>query len=172
MAVEWPVKQLGDQDQAVRTLQHLFNFHGSALETDGVFGEATQAAVKQFQTAHALTDDGVVGPLTWPALVSDVANGDTGEAVKAAQVQLYVRGTLPAVDGVFGVRTDISVRRFQVFRGLEGTGVVDTNTWRTLLATEYVPMAGGDAGGALEGENDWRIKLLSKIRPTGPNFGL
>lgn len=171
MADAWPVKQLGDQDQAVRTLQHLLNFHGAALEADGVFGEETRAAVKEFQQAHALTDNGVVGPLTWPALVTDVGNGDSGEAVKAAQVQLYVRGTLPTVDGVFGVRTDISVRRFQVFRGLEGTGIVNTATWRTLLATEYVPMAGGDAGVALEGENDWRARLLAKIRPTGPNFG-
>jgi hypothetical protein len=32
-------------------------------------------------------------------------------------------------------------------------------------------MAGGDAGVALEGENDWRTRLLAKIRPTGPNFG-
>lgn len=171
MAVEWPVKQVGDQDQAVRTLQHLLNFHGSSLEPEGVFGEATGAAVKRFQVGHSLTDDGVAGPLTWAALVVEVANGDSGEAVKAAQVQLYVRGTLPTVDGVFGVRTDISVRRFQVFRGIAGDGVVNAATWRTLLATEYVPMAGGDAGVALEGENDWRAKLLAKIRPTGPNFG-
>lgn len=171
MAVVWPVKQIGDQDQVVRTLQHLLNFHGSSLEPDGIFGEATKAAVTEFQSANALTDNGVVGPLTWPALVVDVEIGSSGEAVKAAQVQLYVRGTLPTVDGVFGVRTDISVRRFQVFRGLEGTGVVNQATWRTLLATEYVPMAGGEAGVALEGENDWRTKLLAKIRPQGPNFG-
>ncbi|CAN5892103.1 hypothetical protein BH23ACT12_BH23ACT12_19860 [soil metagenome] len=171
MAVEWPAKQLGDQDQGVRTLQHLLNHHGAALEPDGVFGEATRAAVKQFQSSNALAGDGVVGPLTWPALVVDVGMGASGEAVKAAQVQLYVRGTLPTVDGVFGVRTDISVRRFQVFRGLTGDGTVNPGTWLSLVATEYIPMAGGDAGVALESENDWRIRLLAKIRPTGPNFG-
>ncbi|HEX2149743.1 MAG TPA: peptidoglycan-binding protein [Actinomycetota bacterium] len=171
MAVEWPVKQLGDQDQAVRTLQHLLNHHGCDLEADGVFGEATQAAVKAFQAANGVADDGIAGPATWPALVVDVGNGASGEAVKAAQVQLYVRGTLPNVDGVFGIRTDISVRRYQVFRGLSGEGTVNQETWRSLLATEYVPMAGGDAGVALEGENDWRTRLLAKIRPTGPNFG-
>lgn len=171
MAHEWPVVKPGDQNQVVRTLQHLLTYHGAELDPDGVFGEKTEAAVKAFQAGNGLTDDGVVGPSTWPALVVEVGNGSAGEAVKAAQVQLYVRGTLPTVDGIFGVRTDISVRRFQVFRGLEGTGVVNTDTWRTLLATEYVPMAGGDAGVALEGENDWRTRLLAKIRPTGPNFG-
>jgi peptidoglycan hydrolase-like protein with peptidoglycan-binding domain len=171
MAHEWPILKPGDQNQVVRTLQHLLNDHGSELEPDGVFGEKTEAAVKAFQAAQGLPDDRAVGPSTWPALVVEVGNGSSGEAVKAAQVQLYVRGTLPTVDGIFGVRTDISVRRFQVFRGLEGTGVVNADTWRTLLATEYVPMAGGDAGVALEGENDWRTRLLAKIRPTGPNFG-
>ena len=171
MANDWPVKKRDDQDQAIRTLQHLLNFHGASLEPDGVFGRETRADVLKFQTANGLAEDGVVGPETWAALVTDVAYGDSGEAVKGVQVQLYVRGTLPTVDGFFGPRTDISVRRFQVFRGLEADGVVRADTWRTLLGSEYVPMTGGEAGVALEGENDWRARLLSKIRPTGPDFG-
>ena len=140
------------------------------MDADGVFGPETEAAVRTFQAGHGLAEDAIAGPATWEALVVDVAHGDEGEAVKALQVQLYVRGNLPTVDGVYGVRTDISVRRFQVFRGLPADGVVRKDTWRTLLATEYVPMAGGDAGEVLEGENDWRTRLLSKIRPSGPNF--
>lgn len=171
MANDWPVKKRDDQDQVIRTLQHLLNFHGASLEPDGVFGKETKADVLKFQVANGLAEDGVVGPLTWAALVTDVALGDSGEAVKAAQVQLYVRGTLPAVDGVFGPRTDTSVRRFQVFRGLEADGVVRADTWRTLVGTEYVPMTGDEAGMALEGENAWRARLLSKIRPTEPDFG-
>ena len=171
MAIDWPVKKRSDQDQTVRTLQHLLNHHGASLEPDGVFGGKTEDALKAFQGSRDLPRDGQVGASTWEALVVEVGHGDHGEAVKAAQVQLYVRGTIPTVDGDFGVRTDISVRRFQVFRGLEADGVVRTGTWRTLLGTEFVPMAGGDAGTELEGENDWRLRLLSKIRPTGPNFG-
>lgn len=171
MAATWPAKQRGDRDQAVRTLQHLLNHHGAALEPDGVFEAGTEAEVRRFQAAGDLPADGAVGPATWEALVVDVAHGDRGEAVKALQVQLYVRGTVPTVDGEFGVRTDISVRRFQVFRGLPADGVVRTGTWRTLLATEYVPMAGGEAGSDLAGENDWRAQLLKKIRPAGPNSG-
>lgn len=165
---DWPVKNRDDEDQAVRSLQHLLNHHGANLNPDGVFGEATEAAVKAFQAERDLAADGSVGPQTWAALVVDVGNGDSGEAVKAAQVQLYVRGNLPAVDGVFGVQADISVRRFQVFRGLQADGVVREDTWRTLLATEYVPMTGNDPGGELQGENDWRTRLLGMIRPPGP----
>jgi len=38
------------------------------LHADGVFGSATQRAVKRLQQRHGLHADGVVGPATWHAL--------------------------------------------------------------------------------------------------------
>lgn len=35
---------------------------------DGVFGQLTEEAVKQFQAAHGLEPDGIVGKATWEAL--------------------------------------------------------------------------------------------------------
>jgi peptidoglycan hydrolase-like protein with peptidoglycan-binding domain len=37
---------------------------------DGNFGAAVQAAVQNFQTAHGLMADGIIGPETWAALLS------------------------------------------------------------------------------------------------------
>lgn len=43
------------------------------LDVDGIFGRKTEAAVKAFQAAHNLKADGIVGKLTWSALLGEDA---------------------------------------------------------------------------------------------------
>jgi peptidoglycan hydrolase-like protein with peptidoglycan-binding domain len=38
---------------------------------DGMFGAATEAAVKAFQKAHGIVADGIVGPYTWRELLKE-----------------------------------------------------------------------------------------------------
>jgi peptidoglycan hydrolase-like protein with peptidoglycan-binding domain len=74
------VKQ-GSQGDAVRGVQEEFQFRNlsgdpsQGLQVDGIFGPKTDAAVRGFQQAlHAdipsVAVDGIVGPITWRALVS------------------------------------------------------------------------------------------------------
>jgi peptidoglycan hydrolase-like protein with peptidoglycan-binding domain len=74
------VKQ-GSQGDAVRGVQEEFQFRNlsgdptKGLQVDGIFGPKTDAAVRAFQQAlHAdipsVAVDGIVGPITWRALVS------------------------------------------------------------------------------------------------------
>lgn len=53
----------------VKVLQNALNQYGFAVQADGIFGSETEAAVKQFQLDHNLYDDGIVGPVTWAALL-------------------------------------------------------------------------------------------------------
>ena len=59
----------GDQNDHVLALQQRLADYGYFTDTqDGVFGESTEAAVREFQRAHNLIDDGLVGQDTWDAL--------------------------------------------------------------------------------------------------------
>ena len=49
----------------VQGLQHILHIY-----PDGKFGPLTEEAVKEFQTSHGLTADGIVGAKTWAALKS------------------------------------------------------------------------------------------------------
>ena len=58
----------GSRGAEVRYLQKLLTQAGWPLETDGIFGELTDKAVRAFQQEKALEVDGEVGPLTWAAI--------------------------------------------------------------------------------------------------------
>lgn len=64
----------GSQGEDVRELQNALNARGYNCGTaDGIFGKATESAVKAFQKANGLTVDGVVGRATWAALDTPAA---------------------------------------------------------------------------------------------------
>ncbi|MER7848560.1 peptidoglycan-binding protein [Kitasatospora sp. NPDC096077] len=61
----------GATGQCVSTLQTLLNtFNAGRLVVDGQFGQATDTAVRNFQAAHGLTIDGIVGTGVKTALYS------------------------------------------------------------------------------------------------------
>lgn len=60
----------GMKGAAVEQLQRELSELGYQVAADGVFGPATQRAVKQFQAEHALVADGVAGPKTMLRLES------------------------------------------------------------------------------------------------------
>jgi murein L,D-transpeptidase YcbB/YkuD len=71
----------GSQGDAVRGVQEEFQFRNlsgdpnQGLQVDGIFGPETDAAVRGFQQAlhqdiPSVAVDGIVGPVTWQALVS------------------------------------------------------------------------------------------------------
>jgi N-acetyl-anhydromuramyl-L-alanine amidase AmpD len=67
-----PLLKLGSEGWQVKRLQKLLRQHEifpPEAKVDGDFGEITEAAVKAFQEFNDLNPDGIVGPLTWRALL-------------------------------------------------------------------------------------------------------
>ncbi|GAB2514989.1 peptidoglycan-binding protein [Lysobacter humi (ex Lee et al. 2017)] len=71
-----PVLRLGDRGAEVERVQAMLRRHGAtdargrAIEVDGDFGPRTDEAVRRFQRAQRLEDDGIVGPGTRAALAA------------------------------------------------------------------------------------------------------
>ncbi|MEV1286519.1 penicillin-insensitive murein endopeptidase [Micromonospora sp. NPDC049679] len=130
----YPTQSSGNRGSDVVALQYLLQQSGHNVTADGVFGSGTDAAVKSFQSAKGLTDDGIVGPNTWAALAVTVRQGSQGSAVKALQAQLNAKRRLSlAVDGNFGGGTHAAVVAFQQHAGITADGVVGATTWKNLL---------------------------------------
>lgn len=144
---EVPILQSGSAGEAVGELQmklrELGYFSG---ECDGVFGDATLAAVKRFQMANGLTETGSAdrstqirlyegSPLSWRTfLETSVATfGDTGLHVRQLQRKLQELGYFEGdCTGSYGEMTQKAVALFQETNLLENTGVADLSTCAAL----------------------------------------
>jgi len=71
----------GSSGDAVRAVQEVRKFHdlsdgeGPPFEVDGIFGAQTDRWVRGFQAAVGTPADGIVGPITWRAMVSGMLAG-------------------------------------------------------------------------------------------------
>jgi peptidoglycan hydrolase-like protein with peptidoglycan-binding domain len=139
-----PTIRRGDTGPAVRRAQRaLRRTPNLGLVVDGVFGPATEQAVREFQQGSSLTVDGIVGPNTWAALpdggpMPTLRDGSHGAVVRDLQRVLENGvsqwGTGPgAIDGQFGPNTEASVRAFQTWGHVAADGVVGDQTWSVSL---------------------------------------
>ena len=135
----------GASGSDVRILQNrLISLGWLAGSADGKYGAGTEAAVRAFQKAARLWDDGVAGPDTLEALYSSGAprasnaaasigeklqEGSEGQGVRALQKRLkelgYYKGS---VDGSYGRETTAAVMSFQMAHGLTVDGIAGVNT--------------------------------------------
>ena len=76
----------GSRGEDVKTLQRKLN-----LVADGIFGQLTEEAVREFQKSHSLAVDGIVGAKTWAAL--GVAGGGSCNPRKIKEIIVHYSAT-------------------------------------------------------------------------------
>ena len=126
----------GDSGPDVKELQTLLDDNGfwTYHTITDYFGDITETAVKNFQTAKKITVDGIVGDTTYSYLLNGVKNdimlkkGDTGSEVKEVQQMLGI-----TADGIFGSGTEYSVMQFQARNELTADGIVGPKTYEKLV---------------------------------------
>ena len=175
----------GDEGIYVREFQYFLSVLGENLEVipqitiDGIFGGATEDAVRAFQRAYGLPVTGIVDEETWVQLYNAYRGillttaqyyngvpvalfpgyllvlGSQGEEISLLQQYLLtlseVYPEIPSVEvnGVYGTATRDAVTAFQNLFGLDPTGIVDALTWDAITDT-YSDVAYGQL--AAEGQ--------------------
>jgi peptidoglycan hydrolase-like protein with peptidoglycan-binding domain len=186
VSAQYPTElRIGDQSIYVREFQYFLNVLGENLEVipevaiDGVFGPATEAAVRAFQQAYGLPVTGIVDEETWSQLYNvyrGIVNsspgyysadptalypgflllfGIQGPEVRTLQEyllklsEIYTEIPPVSVNGIFGTATRDAVIAFQNLFGLNPTGIVDALTWDA-IADAYSDIYYGET--AAEGQ--------------------
>ena len=151
----------GDRSPAVAETQKLLNKHGATprLTTDGIFGQRTETAVRNFQhsrRSNGLKVDGIVGPMTRAALEAPVEayhavgaqRGFSVSLVHAAKYKGRVLGVAPyAGECAAGVQ--------QVFSEA-GRPLGLTRTWRPGVQVRGGNVAAGTAIASFQNGRYWR----------------
>lgn len=149
VAINAPKRTLrrGNRGSEVKYLQYLLILGGYKVSADGVFGLNTQNAVLAFQKDVGITEDGVVGRVTWDYLTRNLTTyptlrrGSRGAYVVVLQSLLTTfLYPLGSVDGIFGANTERAVKEFQQENSLAVDGIVGVNTWRALVSSNGRPM--------------------------------
>jgi peptidoglycan hydrolase-like protein with peptidoglycan-binding domain len=130
----YPAQSQGNRGSDVRAIQYLLRARGYDLTVSGFYGPGTRSVVRAFQSSLGLPMTGVVGSDTWPRLVRRLRTGDSGDAVRALQLELNEKHAAGlSLSGDFGPGTRAAVLRFQDHAGIQQTGEADAATWRNLV---------------------------------------
>ncbi|MEU4380135.1 peptidoglycan DD-metalloendopeptidase family protein [Micromonospora echinofusca] len=129
----YPSVSQGASGWVPRVIQYLVRARGISVVVDGIYGPGCTASVRSFQSSRGLYADGMVGPITWTALVLPLREGNSGDLVRGLQTALNARGASLLVDGGFGSVTASAVRAFQSRNGLVADGLVGPVTWSVLI---------------------------------------
>lgn len=127
-------KTILDLQKALNRLK-IRDDNSKPLVEDGIIGNATRSATRNFQRLVGITENGMAGPTTWQAIEQILAkpvlraNHAAGTTVKYLQHRLKV-----VVDGVYGVVTATAVQVFQRQQGLTADGIVGPQTWDKLFS--------------------------------------
>ena len=139
-----PVLKKGSNDPAVKDLQDALKALGHySGAVDGVFGAATENAVKNFQKAREIAVDGIVGRVTWINIDEAdqshpvLKTGSTGLPVRRLQSRMSAVGfDTGGVDGRFSPKTEAAVKDLQQRSKLDVDGIVGPKTWAVVDALE------------------------------------
>ncbi|MDQ3176990.1 MAG: peptidoglycan-binding protein [Actinomycetota bacterium] len=180
--------RLGSRGESVRVMQRALINSGIYVlgGADGVFGAATESALKSFQQRKGLRATGVYDAATRQALGSSssggggggvprsgnyvgLKQGDRGAGVREVQQAIMRTGMylMGGADGIFGAATTSALKLYQRTNGITVSGVVDSSTAKVMglgSGTGIVTPGTGEtaSGYPVYGERGARVVALQR----------
>lgn len=147
------VLKAGSTGSAVKEVQSALTSQGYGdIKADGKYGASTVAAVKRFQKANNLVEDGKAGNRTLMKLLGHIPDnnpsgsddiltiGSVGDQVRSLQSGLKSLGyPVGKVDGTFGKNTQSAVKAFQSLNNLTVDGKAGKKTIAVLESGSAAP---------------------------------
>jgi Putative peptidoglycan binding domain len=157
------------------------------VAADGIFGPATERALRRWQRRHGLVADGIAGPQTRSAMglgagpvLKRRGGGSGGRRSRAGRsdrrsqggggVHSLQRRVGVTADGIFGPGTEAAVKRWQRRHGLVADGIVGPQT-RSKMGLGPGPVLkrrGGGSGGGSRGGRVARVIAAANRIATAP----
>jgi putative chitinase len=137
--------QRGSRGDSVKQVQEKLN-----LTADGIFGLATENAVRAFQQEHNLQVTGAVGPRTWEVLFPEQISTDALPRKLTGIVPVQIINELPSVIATFNINTPHRLAHFlgqcaeesgnfqQVFENLNYSATALMRTFRRHFPTQEI----------------------------------
>jgi N-acetyl-anhydromuramyl-L-alanine amidase AmpD len=123
----------GDRSWRSELLQQALAERGHKVgKVDGVFGNQTEDATREFQRDADLVDDGVVGSKTWFRLCWGARRGQ-GNTARVRIAKRVAGYTGLSVLGGFGPKTETRWKEIQRWLGVDPDGVIKTQTTDALI---------------------------------------
>jgi hypothetical protein len=176
----------GAQGFPVWALQRaLDDVSGYVVEADGIFGPATETAVKKFQGARKLTTDGIAGPATQRALVGVHVVGEQDDlpgGLLHGFAQMEGGWLVAAVNDKAPGGIDCGAFQRRVYESDYADRTVvcrafDTRVQARLLAMSLLELRGvyidrrGTRDGSMEPrEKAWRLAALNHNYPAAADY--
>ncbi|MDP4145273.1 MAG: GH25 family lysozyme [Bacillota bacterium] len=130
-----PVMANNDSDTIKNIQKQLNLILKKNLAVDGMEGQKTDSAIRDFQRIMGLKPDGIVGPNTSAAIneiLDRPADGVNYPHYEYATRYIQYRVGAP-IDGIYGNLTKAKVQNWQAANGLTPDGIVGSLTWSKLL---------------------------------------
>ena len=130
--------KLGNRNDDVKQLQTQLKKLGYNISIDGIFGNGTLTAVKDFQSKNKLSVDGIVGDKTWEKLFSI----KTDTYIKKSVLDGNWRITSP-----FGMRIHPITKETKMHNGIDLAGVpINTSVYTPIDGVVTTSMLSVSAG--------------------------